>query len=142
MTHTTEMAMLPFKVLELIEIIMEKKRMSFSDALFYLYNSSLYDRLADSSAKVWYQSGASLYEQLEAEKSIERNSCLPQSELRFLIFCIEQYRLRGKVSSADTLALFKRSGLLRFLTKNFEMLHSQSEDYILHEMTTFLKKHK
>lgn len=134
--------MLPFKVLELTEIIMEKKRMSFSDALFYLYNSSLYDRLADSSAKVWYQSGANLYEQLEAEKSIEKNCCLPQSELRFLIFCIEQYRLRGKVSSADTLALFKRSGLLRFLTKNFEMLHSQSEDYILHEMTAFLKKHK
>ena len=42
MKQTTEIAILPFKVLELAEIIAEKKRLSVDDALFYLYDSELY----------------------------------------------------------------------------------------------------
>ncbi len=49
MKQTTEVAILPFKVLELAEIISEKKRLSFEDALFYLYNSDLYHDLINKS---------------------------------------------------------------------------------------------
>ena len=134
--------MLPFKVQELAGIIMDKKRLSLSDALLYLYNSDLYGRLTDSTAKIWYESGASLYEQLEAEKSVKREECRSRAESLFLIFCIEQYRLSHKMDSIEVLSLFRRSGADRFVTDNFETLHSQSDDYILHEIELFLKKRK
>lgn len=68
MKQTTEIAILPFKVLELAEIISEKKRLSFDDALFYLYNSELYQNLINPNLKLWYHSGAQLYDYLEEEK--------------------------------------------------------------------------
>ncbi len=142
MTHTTETAMLPFKVQELAEIIMDKKHLSLSDALLYLCNSELYDSLTDASAKMWYESGASLYDRLEAKKSAERENSLPRAVSLFLIFCMEQYRLSHNLSSIEALDMFKRSGLERFLIDNFEALHSQSDDYILHEIELFLKKRR
>ena len=142
MTHTTETAMLPFKVQELAEIIMDKKRLSLSDALLYLYNSELYDRLIEPAAKMWYESGASLYEQLEAEKAAERDNPLPRTVSLFLIFCMEQYRQSHNISSIEAVGVFERSGLESFLIDNFEALHSQSDDYILHEIELFLKKHR
>lgn len=52
MKQTTEIAILPFKVMELAEIIAEKKRLSVDDALFYLYNSELYRNLSDPELKL------------------------------------------------------------------------------------------
>ncbi len=60
MEQTTEIAILPFKVLELADMIVEKKRLSIDDALFYLYNSELYRNLAAPELKLWYYSGAKI----------------------------------------------------------------------------------
>lgn len=142
MKQTTEIAILPFKVMELAEIIAEKKRLSVDDALFYLYNSELYRNLSDPELKLWYSGGAQLYELLEEEKLHAKKSKPEKSEIQFLVFCIEQYRLRGNLTSASVLAMFVRLGVDNFLRDNFEVLHSQSAEYILHEIDVFIKKRK
>ena len=142
MKQTTEVAVLPFKVLELTEIISEKKRLSFDDALFYLYNSNLYHDLINTNLKLWYFSGYQLYDYLEEEKFNARKTRLIKSEVQFLVFCIEQYRLRDNLPSANVLTLFKELKLDKFLMNNFEVLHSQSSEYILNEIDLFIKKHK
>ncbi len=142
MKQTTEIAILPFKVLELAEIIAEKKRLSVDDALFYLYNSELYRNLSDSEQKWWYYSGAQLYEFLEEEKLCGRKLRSEKSEMQFLIFCIEQYRLRDNLPSAGVLAMFIRWGVDKFLRDNFEILHSQGAEYILHEIDVYIKKRR
>lgn len=142
MEQTTEIAILPFKVLELAEMIAEKKRLSLDDALFYLYNSELYRNLAEPELKLWYCSGAQLYDLLESEKSHGKKQAFDQSERRFLVFCVEQYRLRHNLSSASVLALFIRLGVDRFLRDHFEVLHSQGTDYILHEIEVFIKRRR
>lgn len=142
MKQTTETAMLPFKVLEVAEIIAEKKRLSLADALFYLYNSELYAALSDAQKKLWYNGARQLYELLEEEKSRRRPSAAERAEKLFLVFCIEQYRLRENMASAAVLALFSRLGADKFLTENFEVLHSQSADYILREIDVFIKKRR
>ena len=70
MTETIDSAMLPFKIQELISIVMDKKRMSEIDAMYYLYTSRLYERMEDPSAKLWYESTLNLYETLEAENDL------------------------------------------------------------------------
>ena len=130
MKQTTEIAILPFKVLELAEIIAERKRLSIDDALFYLYNSDLYRDLSNPELKLWYYGGAQLYELLEEEKSYGKKIRFEKSEIQFLVFCIEQYRLRGNLASAGVLAMFIRFGVDRFIRDNFDVLHSQGAEYI------------
>ena len=142
MEQTTEIAILPFKVQELADMIVEKKRISIDDALFYLYNSELYRNLTDPELKLWYYSGAQLYELLEAEKSNGKKIKSNKPEMQFIVFCIEQYRLRHQLSSAGVLALFLRFNVDRFLRDHFEVLHSQGTDYILHEIEVFIKRRR
>ena len=142
MKRTTEEAMLPFKVLELADIIAEKKRLPFDDALFYLYNSELYHDLLDPELKLWYDSGMNLYELLEREKRQERRLYPMKAERQFLVFCIEQYRLRDNLASAAVLEKFIRLNVDLFLMEHFEVLHSQSTEYILHEIDVFIKKRR
>ena len=142
MKQTTEIAILPFKVLELAEIIAEKKRFSVDDALFYLYNSELYCDLSDPEQKLWYYSGTRLYDLLEEEKLYGKKQRFYKSELQFLVFCIEQYRLRDNLPSAGVLAMFIRLGIDRFLRDNFEVLHSQGTEYILHEIDVYIKRRR
>ena len=87
MKQTTEEAILPFKVLELAEIISEKKRLSLEDALFYLYNSDLYHDLINPNLKLWYYSGSQLYDYLEEEKFDIRKRPVNKAEAQFLVFC-------------------------------------------------------
>ncbi|MDE5607063.1 MAG: DUF3791 domain-containing protein [Bacteroidales bacterium] len=142
MEQTTEIAILPFKVQELADMIVEKKRLSIDDALFYLYNSELYRNLSDPALKLWYYSGAQLYELLEEEKSHSKKIKSNKPEMQFIVFCIEQYRLRHQLSSASVLALFIRLNVDRFLKDHFEVLHSQGTDYILHEIEMFIKRRR
>ena len=142
MKQTTEAAVLPFKVLELVGLISEKKRLSFEDALYYLYNSKLYHDLDNPSLKLWYCSGLQLFDYLEEEKAAARMLRITRNEALFVISCIEQYRSRGNLSSADVLTMFCELGVDKFLTANFEVLHSQSMEYILHEIDLFIKKHR
>lgn len=142
MESSTEIAILPFKVQELAEIISEKKRLSHADALFYLYNSDLYHDLINPRLKLWYYSGSQLYDYLEDEKSGSKDFSATKAERQFFVFCIEQYRLRDGLPSAGVLAMFKNLKLDKFLFRNFEVLHTQSAGYILHEIDMFIKKRR
>ncbi len=142
MKQTTEEAMLPFKVVELAELVAEKKSFSLEDALFYVYNSFVYRDLLNPKLKLWYCSGSQLYDFLEEEKMSARKLRPARSVARFVVFCIEQYRLRGGLSPAAVLAMFKEVGVEDFLTRNFEVLHSQSVEYILREIDLFIKKQR
>lgn len=140
--QTTEAAMLPFKVIELADIVAEKKKLSIDDALFYLYNSELYHDLLNPELKLWYYGGMQLYEFLEQEKLHGRKQSPQKAERQFLIFCIEQYRLRNNLSSASVLEKFIRLNVDKFIMDNFEVLHSQGAEYILHEIDVFIKKQR
>jgi len=60
--------LIPTKVKDLIDIIIENKKVSFLSALEYLYSSKLYEYLSDESLKLWHMSSFKLFEVLENEK--------------------------------------------------------------------------
>ena len=70
-------------------MIMQKKKLSFVDASYYLYSSDLYAKLLDEEAKMWYLSTPALYDILEEEKRNKRHQPLPDKLLMFRSFCIE-----------------------------------------------------
>lgn len=51
--------------------------------------------------------------------------------LEFISFCIEMYAERGSISGRDAMERFKRFGVVDYLERNYEALHTQGFGWIL-----------
>ena len=138
-----ENAILPFKLQQFVAFIMEKKRFSLRDALCYLYSTELYGKLMDSSAKMWYLSTLTLYDMLEKEKTeLKEQESKDPAVLLFQIFCLENYKEEKLLSAEETLSLFIEYNVFDYLQQVFEMLHTQSREYIVSEVATYIRNRK
>ena len=136
-----EESIVPLKIAELVEVIVRKKQMSAKDALCYLYNSEFYSKLYDSEAKWWYLPVEELYIELEKTKKQEKID-FTSRELLFVIFCIERYSIKQGKNPLEVYSLFERKDVTDYLKDNFEILHTQGEEYILEEIDLYFKKRK
>ncbi|MDR1592122.1 MAG: DUF3791 domain-containing protein [Prevotellaceae bacterium] len=134
-----ETAIMPFKVQQLIEIIMERKQLDYQDAFDYLYSSDCYKLLLDEDAKLWYMSGLGIFELIEEEKAAKQ---INSKILLFFAFCLEKYRNFADISAEETLFLFRKFRVFDFLKDGFDVLHTQSEMYIVTEIDEFIKARK
>ncbi len=60
--------LIPYKIVDIISLIMGERSLNFTDALRYLYESKLYNLLSDESTKLWHLSSEKLFDILEHEK--------------------------------------------------------------------------
>lgn len=58
----------------------------------------------------------------------------------FVSFCIEQYKSVNGMNGADVAELFFTSGVADYLRSNYEVLHTQSRQWIMEEINDFIKK--
>ncbi len=63
---------------------------------------------------------------------------------QFISWCIEEYAAENKQKSKDVVVFFNKTGILDFLEKNWEILHSQGRNYILGAINDFInsQEHK
>ncbi len=61
----------------------------------------------------------------------------PES-LYFLSFCIEAYKMRHRISGAEALVLFEKFDVTDYLLANYEVLHTQSEQWIVDDIENFI----
>ena len=140
---SVEKAILPIKINELIQLISQKKRIGIADAVGYLYNSAFYDRLSNPKAKWWYMSGINLFRELEKEKKGKlKMEKISTKVTQFIIFCTENYRITRQLEGSEVVALFQKYYVYDFLTQNYEILHTQGEQYILEEIEIYIKNHQ
>lgn len=59
----------------------------------------------------------------------------------FLSFCIEQYKAAHHLTGAEAMERLLASGALDFLEQNYEVIHSQSPQWILEEIEQYLSSH-
>jgi len=131
-----ETAIMPFKIQQLVEIIMSKKQLGYEDAFDYLYNSNCYKLLSEEEAKLWYMSGLGIYELLEEEKKTEQ---IDSKLILFFSFCLEKYKHFAGISAEETLFLFRKYSVFDYLHEVFDTLHTQGENYIVTEIDLFIK---
>ncbi len=136
-----EESIVPIKMADLIGYIAQRKRISLTEAMCCLYDSTIATELYDENAKWWYLDNETLYGKIEQERK-RQDALLSSKELQFVVFCTETYARRNSLSSLQTYALFKAKGLVSFLKNNFEVLHTQGEDYIMDEIRLYLKRRK
>lgn len=60
-------------------------------------------------------------------------------ELYFLSFCVEAYKMRHHMSGEDVMKLFDEKGVTQYLTRHYEVLHTQGERWIVEEIEEFLQ---
>ena len=60
----------------------------------------------------------------------------------FLSFCIEQYKRHISTSGSDVMALFVQYGVDQYLMDNFDILHTQSYQWLMEEIDEYIKRAK
>jgi len=60
----------------------------------------------------------------------------------FLSFCIEQYKKLCGLSGQEAMKILSDSGALDYLEDNYEVIHTQSPQWILEEINEFINHSK
>ncbi|MGM9736997.1 MAG: DUF3791 domain-containing protein [Candidatus Cryptobacteroides sp.] len=56
----------------------------------------------------------------------------------FIAFCIEQYKTAKGLEGAEVAKLFFDKGVAAYLAENYEVLHTQSHQWLIEEIDDFL----
>ncbi len=60
----------------------------------------------------------------------------------FVSFCVEEYKVAKHISGKEALSVFLDYGLVDYLSHNFEVLHTQSRQWLLEEIDEYISKRK
>jgi len=61
-------------------------------------------------------------------------------EIKFLIFCIEEYKLEKGLRGSQTLDLFTRYGVSDYILACYEALHTTGRQYLMEDIDGFIKE--
>lgn len=73
---------------------------------------------------------------------MEKKNIANLNELEFVIFCIENIALKLKVSAEEVyIALTEKSSILNdYIVPEYEMLHTQSKEYIVDDIIEVMEE--
>ena len=60
----------------------------------------------------------------------------------FLSFCTEQYKNEKHLSGSDAVVILEKYGVLDYLAEHYEMLHTQSRQWLMEEINEFIALRK
>lgn len=60
----------------------------------------------------------------------------------FLSFCIEQYKHSKGLSGSDAMRVLFQYGVLDYLERHYEVLHSQSRQWLMEDIDEFINIRK
>lgn len=60
----------------------------------------------------------------------------------FVAFCIEQYKSAKGIDGAEAASLFFSLGVANYLAENFEVLHTQSHQWLTEETDAIIERRK
>jgi hypothetical protein len=59
----------------------------------------------------------------------------------FLSFCIEQYKHANQLSGKESMQILESCGALRYLEENYDVIHTQSPQWIVDDIINFVENH-
>lgn len=60
----------------------------------------------------------------------------------FLAFCVEQYKHAHGMSGEEAMQRLDRYGVLDYLAKNYDVIHTQGADWIVADMDEYINNRK
>lgn len=69
--------------------------------------------------------------------------CKKQQDIAyFLSFCTEQYKNEKLLSGKEAMAVLERYGVLDYLAEHYEMLHTQSRQWLMEDIDEYISLRK
>ena len=65
-----------------------------------------------------------------------------QDSAYFISFCIEQYKVEKGMSGSEVVALFSVYGIMEYLAEHWEILHTQSRQWIVEDIDEYIRLRK
>ena len=65
-----------------------------------------------------------------------------QDPLYFVSFCIEAYKMRHNISGAEAIDMFDNLGVTDYLLTHYNVLHTQSEQWIVNDIEDYINSRK
>ena len=59
--------------------------------------------------------------------------------LEFKVFCFEAYRAEKKLSGKETIKLFMQYGVMDYLDRCYDVLHTTGREYLIEDIDLFIK---
>lgn len=60
----------------------------------------------------------------------------------FISFCIEQYKNDKGISGGEAMTILSKYGVLEYLAEHWEILHTQSSQWIIEDIDEFIRVRK
>ena len=67
---------------------------------------------------------------------------MTENETKFLVYCIEIYKTARKMSGKETVRLFAQYGILDYITKCYDALHTTGSRYIIEDISSLIAERK
>jgi hypothetical protein len=58
---------------------------------------------------------------------------------KFLVHCIEMYKIAKGLTGRQTLECFRKFGVIEYIVECYEALHTTGNEYIVHDIDKFIK---
>ena len=65
-----------------------------------------------------------------------------QNRAYFLSFCIEQYKNKKGITGLEAMRLLDKYGVLEYLDSHYDILHTQSRQWLLEDIDEFISIRK
>ena len=65
-----------------------------------------------------------------------------QNRAYFLSFCIEQYKNKKGITGLEAMRLLDKYGVLEYLNSHYDILHTQSRQWLLEDIDEFISFRK
>ncbi|SOE47748.1 MULTISPECIES: DUF3791 domain-containing protein [unclassified Fibrobacter] len=59
-------------------------------------------------------------------------------EMEFGICCLEEYKFRHKITGRDAIELFKKFGVMDYLVRHYDALHTTGFGYCVQDIDKFI----
>lgn len=60
----------------------------------------------------------------------------------FIVFCLEAFKIKNKLTGTNALKLFESNNVFLYLEQGYEVLHTQSIDYVVAEIQELISNQK
>lgn len=61
------------------------------------------------------------------------------ARLSFLVFCVEEYKKKKKMSTKDVIYLFERYSVLEYIKSFYEVLYKNDLKYVIGDIDLYIK---
>ena len=58
----------------------------------------------------------------------------------FIIFCLESYKIENKLTGKEVFDIFDKYDVFSYLTKGYDMLHTQGGPWLVNDIEQYIKE--